>query len=52
MQDECNTEEGLFEMMNNTFKLQYDEIIMSSQFHKPMRQAHENTEKWMAEPEW
>ena len=40
----CNTEK-VSEMLNNKFKLQYNETIKSLQFHKLMRQVNENTDE-------
>ena len=46
-QERFNTIEGLFTMLNNKFKPQYNEIIKSSHFHKLGRQMDEIAEEWM-----
>ena len=46
-QGRCNTMEGLFTMLNNKFKPQFNETIKSLQFHKLSRQIKENAEDWM-----
>ena len=46
-QERCNTIESLFTTLNNTFKPQYNEIIMSLQFHMLGRQINENAEEGM-----
>ena len=43
----CNTLEGLFEMLVNKFKPQYNETIKSLQFRKLYQFENENVEGWM-----
>ena len=43
----CNTLEGLFEMLANKFKPQYNETIQSLQFRKLYWFENENVEEWM-----
>ena len=43
----CNEAEGLFEILNNKFRLHYSEKMKSLQFHKPVRQHNESAEEWI-----
>ena len=43
----CNTLEGLFKMLYNKFKPQYNETIKSLQFRKLHQYDNENVEEWM-----
>ena len=43
----CITLEGLFNMLTNKFKPQYNETIKSLQFRKLCRYEDENVEEWM-----
>ena len=43
----CHTFEGLFDMLTNKFKPQYNETIKLLQFRKLCRYEDENIEEWM-----
>ena len=43
-QEACNEEEGLFEILNNKFRLQYNEIIKLIQFHRLVGKHNESAE--------
>ena len=43
----CSTLEGLFEMLSNKFKPQYNGMIKSLQFRKLYQHDEENVEEWM-----
>ena len=43
----CSTLEGLFHILTNKFRLQFNETIKSLQFCKLSRQDGESTEEWM-----
>ena len=47
-QEACYDEEGLFEILNKKFKLQYNETIKPLQFHNLVRQHNESAEEWMS----
>ena len=46
-QEACNEVECLFEILNNKFRLQYNETIKSLQLYKLVKQQNESTEEWM-----
>ena len=43
----CNTLEGLFEILSNKFKPQYNETIKSLEFRKLYQCDDKNVEEWM-----
>ena len=43
----CSTLEGLFRILTNKFKLQFNETIKLLQFHKLSRQDGKDPEEWM-----
>ena len=43
----CNALEGLFEIITNKFKPQYNETFKSLQFRKLYRYDYENVDEWM-----
>ena len=43
----CNTLEGLFKILTNKFRPEFNETIKSLQFCKLSRQDAENAEEWM-----
>ena len=45
--ERCDMTEGLFEILINKFRPQFNETIKSLQFHKLSRQNGENAEEWM-----
>ena len=45
--DRCSTLEGLFKILTNTFRPQFNETIKSLQFCKLIRYNRENAEEWM-----
>ena len=45
--DTCSTLEGLFKILTNKFRLQFNETIISLQFCKLSRQDGENAEEWI-----
>ena len=45
--DRCSTLEGLFKVLTNTFRPQFNEMMKSLQFYKIVRHNGENAEEWM-----
>ena len=45
--EKCNTIEGLFKILTNKFRLQFNEMMKSLQFCTLSRQSGENAEEWM-----
>ena len=45
--DRCSTLEGLFEILTNKFRPQFNEMIKSLQCYKLSRHNGEKTEEWM-----
>ena len=45
--DTCSPLEGLFKIISNTFRPQFNKMIKSVQFCKLSRQNGENAEEWM-----
>ena len=45
--DTWNPLEGLFEILTNKFRPQFNKTMKSLQFHKSSRQNGENADEWM-----